>query len=510
MSIINKLSNIVKGQTTHTSDEWNIPTPSNDMNNKMEYSSIPIPEFKIIDISDNVYLLNRSGRVCVGMLPDEGYEKQKSYCSRMGARGHESPFEHTNVISIITVPSYAMFTNTYVNYLTEFLSYTTYCRVSVKKQHDMSISILISASSRALGHIIRQCSEENPFVQTIKNLMCTSFEKEILSQYIDEGLIEEDDCISKPEANIKELCAAVTQYRYDYEKLESPENYDTVADDYENTIEERRHDILDFLHRKDHYLDKIYQNIQQYGFDIKDVFKVATISFVFHDISRACANQMTRHRVAISQESQRYVTHQTDKSQFINPLDTYPERYKDLDVNAAKRLRDIDPFDTYKFALENKVVKEDARAWLPMNVTTKVMMTFTIEQLAHFIDIRSHKAAQKEVQLVTETLIKCLIDELEYNFNINDSEEDEFPDILSRILFISLTPNNKDIANRYNADRIFFAETTRPEDNGIDEDLGEETEITELEIKDIKDAEAVLKKAEEYKELEKEEENKDA
>ena len=83
----------------------------------------------------------------------------------MGARGHESPFEHTNVIAIIKIPAYASFTTNYVKYLSEFLSYTTYCRVSIKEQSNLSIAILISGSSRALGHIIKECSEENPFVK---------------------------------------------------------------------------------------------------------------------------------------------------------------------------------------------------------------------------------------------------------------------------------------------------------------------------------------------------------
>ena len=214
---------------------------------------------------------------------------------------------------------------------------------------------------------------------------------------------------------------------------------------------------------------------------------------------------MTRHRVAISQESQRYVKHQTDLSQFINPLDTNPGRYSNLDPSTVEYIRNIDPFGNYKYALDNKIVKEDARAWLPMNVTTKVMMTFTIEQLTHFINIRSDMAAQKEVQLVTEGLVKHLIDELNYNFLIN--EDERFPDIFSRIAFIALTPNNKDIANRFNPDEIFLSNTEHS--SGIDEDLGEEVEITDMEVKTIDDARDILERAEKYKQLENESVNEE-
>ena len=496
MGLINKITDIVKGGS-HTSDEWNTDTKNME---KMQGIVIPTPEFEIVDVSDNVYLLNRSGRVCVGMLPDGGYDKQKGYCSRMGSRGHESPFEHTNAIAIIKIPSYTSFTTNYMKYVTEFLSYTKYCKVSIKEQSNLSIMILISGSARAFGHIIQECSEENPFVQTVKNIMYASFEKEILSKYIEEGILDEELCVYEPEVATKEIISAVTQHRYEYEKLESPNNYDTVAEEYQPITEELDSNTVTFLHRKDKYLEKIFNHIKVYRFDIKDLFKVSTMSFVFHDISRACANQMTRHRVAISQESQRYVKHQTDLSQFINPLDTNPGRYADLDPSTVDYIRNIDPFGNYKYALDNKIVKEDARAWLPMNVTTKVMMTFTIEQLAHFINIRSDMAAQKEVQLVTEGLVKHLIDELNYNFLIN--EDEQFPDIFSRIAFIALTPNNKDISNRFDLDTIFLSDSNTS--NGVDEDLGEEVEITDMEVKTIDDAKDILEKAEKYKQLENE------
>ena len=60
-------------------------------------------EFRVIDVAPNVYILNRAGRVCVNMLPVEGYKAQLEYTKRMGARGHESPFEHTNTIALISL-----------------------------------------------------------------------------------------------------------------------------------------------------------------------------------------------------------------------------------------------------------------------------------------------------------------------------------------------------------------------------------------------------------------------
>ena len=60
-------------------------------------------EFRVIDTAPNVYILNRAGRVCVNMLPVEGYKAQLEYAKRMGARGHESPFEHTNTFNFFSL-----------------------------------------------------------------------------------------------------------------------------------------------------------------------------------------------------------------------------------------------------------------------------------------------------------------------------------------------------------------------------------------------------------------------
>ena len=210
--------------------------------------------------------------------------------------------------------------------------------------------------------------------------------------------------------------------------------------------------------------------------------EVCTFSVVFHDISRACANQMTRHRVAISQESQRYVKHDTDKSQFINPIDTCLERYKDLNPIVKDNLtKDVDPFYTYKYALSNGLLKEDARAWLPMNVNTKVMMTFTYSQLAHFITLRTSSGAQEEVRQVGNDIKSAMLSKCGLDMTDDD------------IFKIAL-------ANKSKEDSII-------ENTNIDEIISDEKEeegnnIKDLEVNNIEQAKEILKKAEEYREFE--------
>lgn len=437
-------------------------------------------EFRVIDVSPNVYILNRAGRVCVNMLPVEGYKAQLEYAKRMGARGHESPFEHTNAIALISL-EFDKTCNIFDIYdVIETLSTCNFNKVITKFSNN-KIYILLGGSVRAFGNILKETDKENVFCgNVIKNIMYQSFEKELLDSYIKEGYLDEDECIYHPTTNATEIISKVTQFRYEKEKLESPNNYDFVAEDVKDPEEEEFGKTVTFVYGSKPL--EVYNKVKEYGFTLHDVMEVCTFSVVFHDISRACANQMTRHRVAISQESQRYVKHDTDKSQFINPINICADRYRDLNPEVKDELTKFtDPFYKYKYALSNGLLKEDARAWLPMNVNTKVMMTFTYSQLAHFITLRTSSGAQEEVRQVgndikTAMLSKCGLDM---------TDED--------IYKIAL-------ANKSKEDSII-------EDTNIDEIIADEQEesvnnIKDLEVNNIEQAKEILKKAEEYREFE--------
>lgn len=50
------------------------------------------------------------------------------------------------------------------------------------------------------------------------------------------------------------------------------------------------------------------------------------------------------------------------------------------------------------------MINQDARAFLPMNVTTNAMYTFTFENILHFIKVRDSQYAQQEVQGLAKQL----------------------------------------------------------------------------------------------------------
>jgi hypothetical protein len=72
--------------------------------------------------------------------------------------------------------------------------------------------------------------------------------------------------------------------------------------------------------------------------------------------------------------------------------------------------KNFNPFKSYQYLISNKVVKEDARAWLPSNVTTRLMMTFTYENYGKFLKLRLAKGAQKEIRSLAEETTALVMD----------------------------------------------------------------------------------------------------
>ena len=58
----------------------------------------------------------------------------------------------------------------------------------------------------------------------------------------------------------------------------------------------------------------------------------------------------------------------------------------------------------YEDLLAAGVCRELARGWLPQNLMTEFWMTGNLRNWAHFVDLRSHKGAQYEAQIIA---LKC-------------------------------------------------------------------------------------------------------
>ena len=82
---------------------------------------------------------------------------------------------------------------------------------------------------------------------------------------------------------------------------------------------------------------------------------------------------------------------------------------------------------------EQGMLSQDARSFLPFNVKTKAMHTFTLTNYLHFIKVRIGKAAQPEIRFIAEEMKNVFVDKvLPYEYEeiydaleINDNNSEE-------------------------------------------------------------------------------------
>lgn len=131
--------------------------------------------------------------------------------------------------------------------------------------------------------------------------------------------------------------------------------------------------------------------------------------------TRMIAPQILRHRSFTFQEfSQRYqsvdesgielyVARRQDVKNRQNSIDDIPDNIKKeweaKQLNNWKR-----SFEDYKWALDNGVAKECARAVLPLQAKTKMYVNGTIRSWVHYVNQRSDPSSQKEHRDIAEAI----------------------------------------------------------------------------------------------------------
>ena len=475
MGILNKVkclfSNEARNEEVFNTDK---AYKNLDKSVKKELLAMENKMIQVIHVNPNVYLAQRGARICIGQdTMKESYIKQATYVSKVLNRGHESVSEHTNVIGLFGIPNIEIIK--YIDSYTEMLANMHFCNVTTKDGENLNY-MLFSGSARAFIHCVRECNIDNYFVnEYLKPFIYQSFDKELMTPLIKNNMMEEDKFQYLPDGEISEVEDKVVQVKNTKEKTD----VENSALDCDNVFEPEEYDEEHVTLIYQSPIQKLYNKVKDYGFTLKDVYKVATVTFIFHDISRTCSHQLVRHRVGISQESQRYVAHDYTKENFINPIKmNYEDRYKDSKFNSViKKMDEINPFSNYAYLLSSGILKEDARAWLPSNVTTQLMMTFTYWQYAHFLYFRLEKGAQKEIR-------ENCADESSW-FLFNDSD--------TRQKFIDLCMENNTTSIEQE-----LLDTISEED--VDEELTEE-EIKSLEINNEDDAKKLIEESERLSKL---------
>ncbi len=124
-------------------------------------------------------------------------------------------------------------------------------------------------------------------------------------------------------------------------------------------------------------------------------------TFLIEGISRACAQQLTRHRLAsYTMRSQRYVDE--GEGSFIVPP-SITESQLPAFVDDVRRA-----FGRYSDLVASGVRKEDARFLLPNACATEIALTMNFRQLRHFFSLRCDAHAQWEIRAMACSMLDLI------------------------------------------------------------------------------------------------------
>lgn len=125
---------------------------------------------------------------------------------------------------------------------------------------------------------------------------------------------------------------------------------------------------------------------------------------------RGVSHELVRHRVmSFSQESTRYVNYGKRGYTFIEPWwwDHMGNRMQSLMLEAME-----DSVDIYSWMIREGATAQLARAVLPNQIKTEVVVTATPRQWAQFLKLRTDKAAHPDMQRVAHLVHEALGDDV--------------------------------------------------------------------------------------------------
>lgn len=118
------------------------------------------------------------------------------------------------------------------------------------------------------------------------------------------------------------------------------------------------------------------------------------LTFLIQGISRACCDQLVRHRVGCTfhVQSQRYVANSDFEAVVPESIESEPNAYKAYEAHMESARR------TYRTLKDSGIPLEDCRFVLPLGTPTNLMMTVNLRELVHISGLRLCSRAQWEVR----------------------------------------------------------------------------------------------------------------
>jgi len=320
-----------------------------------------------------VDICHDASKLCYKSKPEKTHIDKLKYIEKKVKAGHESILEHSNIIILVTIDDSD---RNLIDFM-EVMASSRHLNYKMKSENDV-ISILIGGSVLAYKQIIRNIkNSNNVIVRKLLNELATCTWKEFFYDLIIAGIMNPNEFIDSEIDNGKK-CLSLKVEDTDVVEFTNIDPVQTILNKI-NKISAIYHDRIDM-------------------FEYDDILDLVTITVYFKSVARIITQQITRHRNAISQQSQRYV--EEKNSLFLSPF-RFEEKKMELD-----NIDDIENniMSTYNSLLDQGVKKEDARYYLPQGIESSLYMTFTYRSFFHFLKVRTDSHAQTEVREIAKAL----------------------------------------------------------------------------------------------------------
>lgn len=375
----------------------------------------------VLSFGDSAYTCSMGAKICYGLKVDKSYAKNKAHISRIVGMGHDSVSAHSNVIALIKITGDATrdlmeavpamkFMN--IVHLTNEIEPEAEDGEVVKEEY-----LLLSGSVRAFRYFFMTYDfyneEISNFAMQIVSIATNNFEKEFFEKLLPKTKLFADYV---PKFNFVAPLDWVVKEEKNPETGEIEEVADINDDSPSFHFKEIDGERVDII-----YTDNIIELLMELRHEFKNVkdeilmkalFDTCICTIRLHDYSRAISQQVNRHMSGISQESQRYVDY--SNAQFVDPTLFDQERYdrstiykiqidgREISGEAGELGRKLQ--SVYPQLREQGMLPQDARSYLPFNVKTKALHTFTLTNYLHFIKVRTPKAAQAEIRVIAKEM----------------------------------------------------------------------------------------------------------
>lgn len=386
---------------------------------------LPYVDYNVFRVTNSIYDVALCAKISHGFKLDPHYNKQVQFIGKLMGYGHDSISAHSNIQVLLMFTSDASDLVNAIGGL-KYMSIYVFSNpkyIVVGEEDDNPIKVqfvMVGTSIRALRYFFLNTykNADNELFEVMRDIAYNYTDKVFFPDIIKLGILDETKFSYYPKFDQKQDIEDIPE--------EEQQDEDSLITWHKEPLTFNNVTFVDYPEKYDHPIpvSKVVKAIMVNNYhkstsldvNIMDeiyeaIIKTDAIVFRIDKMSRAISQQINRHDFGITQASQRYID--SSDLQFIDPTQ-FNSKYdmrKEYNVSFGGQEFTFksdelgeEIIKLYPQLIEQGMLKQDARSYLPMNVETSAYYTSTIQNLIHFINIREDKASQPEVQEIAHSI----------------------------------------------------------------------------------------------------------